>query len=87
MPEVSNVNVAHPLPRRLDGETESQILTQARKGQGETNERLDAILADIKVRNRWLAHISQQMGQAPAAAAPVCLGGPGRLPVFSFGGI
>ena len=37
--------------------TESQILNQAKKGQGETNDRLDALLAEMKQTNVLLAEL------------------------------
>jgi len=37
--------------------TESQILSQAKKGQGETNNRLDAILAEMAKQTELLQHI------------------------------
>ncbi len=36
---------------------ESNILTQAKKGQGETNERLDALIAEQKKTNELLAQL------------------------------
>ncbi|HEX6394020.1 MAG TPA: hypothetical protein VFZ97_11295 [Acidimicrobiales bacterium] len=37
--------------------TESQILNQAKKGQGETNDRLDALLAELKRTNDLLTQV------------------------------
>ncbi len=37
--------------------TESQILTQAKKGQGETNERLERLIAEQKRTNDLLSQL------------------------------
>jgi hypothetical protein len=44
---------------------ENEILSQAKKGQGETNVRLDAILAELKRTNELLAQLvgQQQAGR------------------------
>lgn len=52
--------------------TEDRILKQAQKGQGETNERLDALLAEVRQTNLLLAQLVQLLGagQAVPAQAP-----------------
>jgi hypothetical protein len=45
---------------------ENEILSQAKKAQGETNTRLDALLAEQKRTNElleWLGTVIQQSGQ------------------------
>ncbi len=39
--------------------TESSIVNQLKKGQGETNERLDRIAALLEQQNQWLAALYQ----------------------------
>jgi hypothetical protein len=41
---------------------ESEILRQAKKGQGETNQRLDALLAEQQRTNQLLAQLVQLLG-------------------------
>jgi hypothetical protein len=50
------------------GIMDSGKMKQAKKGQGETNVRLEAsneileaVLAELKTTNQWLAHISTQL--------------------------
>ena len=45
--------------------TENNIWTQLKKGQGETNVRLDALIAEQKTTNDWLAHIAGLLEQQP----------------------
>jgi len=40
---------------------ENNLLTQAKKAQGETNQRLDALLVEQKRTNELLVIISQQL--------------------------
>ncbi len=42
---------------------EQEILTQAKKGQGETNERLDALLAEVKRTNDLLVDLVAVVGR------------------------
>ena len=49
--------------------TEGQIVTQAKKGQGETNQRLDAILREQQRTNQLLELLA---GVAPGA--PIAVG-------------
>lgn len=51
--------------------TESAILQQSKKAQGETNQRLDALIAEQQKTNALLGQIvqllaAQQQGQPPA---------------------
>ena len=42
---------------------EQEILTQAKRGQGETNERLDALLAEVKQTNNLLVDLIAAVGR------------------------
>lgn len=46
-------------------------LHQAKKAQGETNQRLDALLAAQHTTNQWLAHIAAMMEAQMRAAQRV----------------
>jgi hypothetical protein len=39
--------------------TEQNMLTQLKKAQGETNQRLDAILAELQAIHHWLEHMAR----------------------------
>lgn len=56
--------------------TENQILQQSKKGQGETNQRLDALLAEVRQTNVLLAQLVQVLGagQAVPPQPPVTWG-------------
>jgi hypothetical protein len=42
---------------------EQEILTQAKRGQGETNERLDALLAEVRRSNDLLLDLIAAVGR------------------------
>jgi len=45
--------------------TESGILVQAKKGQGETNQRLDALIEEQKRTNELLTQIAYALAERP----------------------
>jgi hypothetical protein len=52
--------------------TETQILNQLKKGQGETNAHLEALRVEQQRTNQWLAHIAALLEQ---------IHGSGKMPV------
>lgn len=54
---------------------ESEILRQSKKAQGETNQRLDALLAEVQRTNQLLAQLVQVLaGQQPPQQRTVTWG-------------
>jgi len=46
------------------------MLNQLKKAQGETNERLDAIVKELQDQNRWLAHLAELLkDRVPTSSA------------------
>ena len=43
--------------------TEQNMLTQLKKGQGETNERLDKLIEAVTLNTQWLAELSKRLEQ------------------------
>jgi hypothetical protein len=50
------------------GINEAGILNQAKKGQGETNDRLEALIKEQQLTNQWLARIAQLLEAQQNAA-------------------
>lgn len=57
------------------GLAETNILVQAKKGQGETNQRLEALLAEQRQTNALIAQTNTLLGQLVAV-----LSQPARMP-------
>ncbi len=51
------------------GVVENAVFLQLKKAQGETNERLDLLLAETQNTNRWLARLAKLLEEREPATA------------------